>query len=500
MDNIAKFREIVKKQKAYNYMLNIIGWDSQTEAPRESFARRGEMVGIISGEMFKLLTNADTIAGLTELSEKADELDDLTKRELLRAKKQLDKIIKIPENEFVAFQMLLNKAQMVWQDAKANNDFASFKDVLAEIISYNKKFAKYYAPEADIYNTLLDDFEEGMTMADYDHFFDVLKQELVPFVRRLLSQKQAPVAPFVLKHYDKEKQKEFADYLIDVMQFNRDRGLMKQSVHPFTWNTSPTDVRFTNRYIEDYFLSSIFSAIHELGHAVYEQQIDTKWDDTMLNGGVSMGIHESQSRFFENIIGRSKNFWEAHYPKLKAIFPEQLKDVTLDDFYRAINRSEASMIRVEADELTYPLHIMLRYEIERMFIQGDVNIDDLPALWNEKMTEYLGITPKNDSEGVLQDVHWSGGMIGYFPTYAFGSAISAQIYETMKKEIDVDKAVKENKLGIITDWLKAKIHQYGSSKTPKEILLEVTHEPFNPMYYVRYLKTKYSELYGIKED
>lgn len=500
MEPIAKFREIVKKQKAYMYMMNIIGWDSQTEAPRDAFARRGEMVGIISGEMFKLLTSQDTIEGLGQLFEILDQFDDVTKRELLRAKKQLDKIVKIPENEFIAYQMLLNKAQLVWQDAKEKNDYASFKGVLAEIIDTNKKFAKYYAPDALAYNTMLDDFEEGWTMADFDHFFNVLKQELVPFVRKLLAKKQAPVAPFVSRHYDKEKQKEFADYLIDVMQFNRNRGLMKQSVHPFTWNTSPTDVRFTNRYLEDYFLSSIFSAIHELGHAVYEQQIDIKWDDTMLNGGVSMGIHESQSRFFENIIGRSHGFWEAHYPKLKSIFPEQLKDVTLEDFYRAVNRSEASLIRVEADELTYPLHIMLRYEIERMFVEGNVSIDDLPKIWNEKCQEYLGITPKNDSEGVLQDVHWSGGMIGYFPTYALGSAISAQITHTMKKEIDVDKAVRENKLGIITNWLKEKIHQYGSSKTPKELLEAVTHEAFNPMYYVHYLKSKYGELYQIKED
>jgi carboxypeptidase Taq len=241
--------------------------------------------------------------------------------------------------------------------------------------------------------------------------------------------------------------------------------------------------------------SSIFAAIHELGHATYEQQIDPKWDATMLSGGTSMGIHESQSRFYENMIGRSYEFWEAHYWKLQEIFPEQLGNVSLKDFHLAVNKVEASFIRVEADELTYPLHIMIRYEIERMIMANEITVSELPEVWNKKMVEYLGIQPKDDAEGVLQDVHWSAGLIGYFPTYALGSAYSAQFYYTMKKEIDIDELVKTNNIKAINQWLKEKIHNFGSSKDPLELLREVTNEDFNPSYYVQYLKEKYSKLY-----
>ncbi len=495
MDYKTKFHELIKKQKAYIYMLQLAGWDSQTEAPRESFARRAEMVGMLSGEFFKLSIDKEYQEVVNALNDSLGELDDLTKREVKKAKKQLDKIVKIPENEFVEYQSLLQMAQQIWEDAKAKNDYPAFKDTLAEIIVYTKKFVSYYKNDDHPYNVLLDEFEEGMTMEDYDKFFDALKKDLVPFVKTVLSAKDETNYEFLDNKYDIEKQKEFCDNLIDVFHFNRDRGLMKKSVHPFTWNTSPTDVRFTTRYHEDMVFSSIYAVIHELGHATYEQQIDTMWDDTVLNGGTSMGIHESQSRFYENIIGRSLEFWEVNYPKLRSLFPEQLHDVNLNMIHKGVNKVASSLIRVEADELTYPMHIMIRYEIERMLMTGETSVDNLPEIWNQKMVEYLGIKPNNDGEGVLQDVHWSAGMIGYFPTYALGSAYSAQFYHAMKKDFDVVAAIKANDIKKINDWLKEKIHKYGSSKTPKELLLEVTGESFNPQYYIDYLKEKYSKLY-----
>ncbi len=491
------YREFTKKHKAYVYMLQLIGWDSQTEAPRGAFKRRAEMVGIISGELFRMSTSKETCEIIYSLYGQRETLDPLTKREIEKAKKELDKYIKIPEAEYVEFQELLQLAQQVWEDAKSKQDYKLFKDTLGKIIDYTKRFVGYYGIDDHPYNVLLDDYEEGMKMSDYDKFFDALRKELVPFVKQVLSAKDTRDYAFARAGYDVEKQKEFCDYLIDVLHFDRNRGLMKKSVHPFTWNTSPEDVRFTTRYHENMVFSSIFSVIHELGHATYEQQIDTKWDNTGLNGGTSMGIHESQSRFYENIVGRSKEFWEVNYPKLRSLFPEQLSGVSVDDIYHAVNRVSASYIRVEADELTYPLHIMIRYEIERMLMTGEVNMDTLPGIWNDKMVEYLGIRPNNDSEGVLQDVHWSGGMLGYFPTYALGSAYAAQFYYAMKKEIDVEKLIRENKIDVINNWLKEKIHQYGSSKSPKELLLEVTGEAFDPKYYIRYLKEKYTQIYGL---
>lgn len=495
MELLKQFREMQMKQKAYGYVLTIAGWDSNTEAPRGAFARRAEMLGVISGELFQLGTSKEYQDVVYGLYEKLNELDNITQREIKRAKKDLDKIIKIPKEEYIEFNKLINLSQKVWEDAKKNNDFNSFKPNLEKIVVFMKKFIAYYKPEEEPYNVLLDEFEEGMTMKEYDKFFKTLKEELVPFVHEVLNSGKKLNDAFITDIYSKEKQKEYAEYLIDVLAFDRDRGLMKESVHPFTWNTHSGDVRFTTRYLEDFMFSSIFAAIHELGHATYEQQINPKWDNTELNGGTSMGIHESQSRFYENTIGRSIEFWEVHYPKLKETFPEQLKDVSLEDFHKGVNKVEASFIRVEADELTYSMHIMIRYEIERMLFANEIEVKDLPKIWNEKMVEYLGIEPKDDSEGVLQDVHWSAALMGYFPTYSLGSAYAAQFYYAMKKEINIEKLVKANEIKKINLWLKDKIHQFGGSKTPKELLLEVTGEEFNPKYYIQFLKEKYSKLY-----
>jgi len=495
LEALNEFRELVKKAKAYIYALQLIGWDSNTEAPRGSFPRRAEMVGILSSELFKLQTGQRTVEVINELFEQKDALEPLVQREIKKAKKDLDKIIKIPENEFVEYQKLLQLSQSSWEEAKEKSDFSLFKDDLVKIVEYNRKFVSYYGIDDEPYNILLDDYEEGMTMKEFDQFFDVLRTDLVPFVKEVLSAKKKENDDFMTAFFNKEGQQKFCDYLIDVMAFDRSRGVMKKSVHPFTWNTSPDDVRFTTRYLENLMFSSIFAAIHELGHATYEQQISREFDDTLLNSGTSMGIHESQSRFYENVIGRSKAFWETHYPKLQSIFKEELKDVSLEDFYRAANKVEASFIRVEADELTYALHIMMRYTIEKKLFSGEIEVEQLPQLWNKMSEEYLGITPTNDAEGVLQDVHWSAGLLGYFPTYALGSAYAAQFYNTMKKELDIDNLVRNNKISEINAWLKEKIHKYGASKSPKELLLEVTNEEFNPKYYVEYLKEKYTEIF-----
>lgn len=495
MDTLKKFREIVIKQKAYGYVLNLCGWDSSTEAPRECFARRAEMLGYINQELFRLSTSQKYQKLVNELYANLSTLDESVQREIKRAKKTLDKIVKIPEKDFVEYQQLLTLTQSVWEEAKAKNDYASFKGNLAEIIRYNRLFIQYYDLPKDPYDVLLDEYEEGLTMKDVDRLFDVLKKELVPFVRTVVAAEKHLDESFMDQFAPKDRQMKFCDHLIDVMAFDRSRGLMKTSVHPFTWNTSPDDVRFTTHILENNVFSAIFSSIHELGHGTYEQQIDTKWDNTLLSGGTSMGIHESQSRFFENMVGRSKAFWEAHIAELRAAFPGQFDQITTDQLLHAVNKVENSFIRTEADELTYSLHVMLRYDLEKQLINGTLSVDDLPNTWNNLMEAYLGIRPKNDTEGVLQDVHWSAGLLGYFPTYALGSAYAAQFYYAMKKDLDLETVVREANLQKIKDWLKVKIHQFGGSKTAKELLLDVTGEEFNPSYYVRYLKEKYTALY-----
>jgi carboxypeptidase Taq len=476
----------------------MISWDTETEAPEGALPFRSEQVGVLTEESYKMSTSSEYVKTVSALYEKREELTPWLNREIGLVKKDIDQQLKIPMNEYVDYQVLLSQTQNIWAKAKRANDFDLFRPYLEKIVGYERKIIKYLeTDEVKGYDVLLDMYEEGMKATEYDQFFNTLRKDLVPFVLKVINSKQKDYA-FSKQKYPVAQQKKFVDYLIDVMKFDRNRGLTKESEHPFTSGICSTDVRYTDHYYEDNFTSSIFSAIHEMGHAIYEQQCDPKLDSTMLYGGVSMAVHESQSRFFENIIGRSYDFWKVHFPKLKEIFPDQLKDVSLDDFYHYINKSFASLIRTEADELTYPLHIMLRYEIEKGLMDGSIEVKDLPKIWNKKMNEYLGITPETNKEGVLQDVHWSGGMIGYFPTYALGSAYSAQIYHAMQKDLDITKILLGGTTKEINEWLKEKIHHYGRSVYPKDVVKMATGEDFKPEYYVRYLTEKYSKIYNIK--
>ncbi len=495
MELFKTFKEIQKKQKAYQLVLNIASWDSNTEAPKNAIPYRAEMLSIISGESFSLATSKAYQEAVYGLFKEKDQLNEQSRKEIERAKRGLDKIVKIPKDEYVEYAKLVNMSQRVWEDAKENDDFESFKPYLNKIIEAQKRMIRYRGHEENAYNVLLDDFEEGMSKELYDAFFDVIKTDLVPFVKEVLAKKPNEKPAFITDLYEEADQKRFVEYLMDVFNYDLDRGLLKKSVHPFTWNTHSQDVRFTVRYLKNFVFSSIFAAIHELGHALYEQQIDEDLDTTNLNTGTSMGIHESQSRFYENVIGRSYPFWEVHYDKMKTMFPKQLENVSLDDFYKGINWVEESFIRVEADELTYPLHILIRYEIERMIFEDNIDLETLPEVWNNKMKAYLNIEPQKASDGILQDVHWSAGMFGYFPTYALGSAYAAQIYYTIIEELDFEKLIKENNIAAINNWLKAKIHHFGALKKPRELLKEITNEDFNPNYYVRYLKEKYAAIY-----
>lgn len=494
MKELTAFKALEKKLQAYNYVLNIVGWDSATEAPRGAFEHRANMQSIIGQEAFELWTSKTYKNLLDTLYENKDQLSKIDQKSIDKAYKSLAKVSQIPTAEYAAFDKLLALAQRTWEDAKAENNYDAFKDTLGEIIATQKKFIAYRTKDKEPYDVLLDDYEEGMTMESYDAFFNVIRSDLVPFVQEVLANRPEKPA-FINRHFPKAQQKEFVEYLNEVFEYDLDKGLLKESVHPFTWNTHPTDVRYTVRYLENFVFSSIFAGIHELGHATYEMGIDESLTDTRLKGGTSMGIHESQSRFYENIIGRSKAFWDVHYGKLQSVFPEQLSDVDVDTFYLGINWVEQSFIRVEADELTYPLHILIRYECERAIFNEGIDLADLPALWNEKVKAYLNIDVTRDGDGLLQDVHWSGSAFGYFPTYALGSAYAAQIYYAMQKEMDVDGLIRNGEIKKINAWLKDKIHRFGKSKSPEELLLDVTGEPFDVAYYIRYLKEKYTPLY-----
>jgi carboxypeptidase Taq len=494
MENYIKIYEAYRKKIiAYRYFGWLMSWDQETEAPEESIAYRTKQFEVMAEEMYQIESAKEYMDAIDYLYAHLDEIEDTDfKVEIRRVYKDLRLIKFVPKDELIAHQVLTSQASHLWAKAKNENNFDMYAPTLEKIVEFKKKQVKYLeTPELKGYDILLDDFEEGFTVKEYDQFFNTLKDELVPFVKEVTAKKQKFSSKLTKSIFPREQQIKFSEYLLDVFKYDRKRGLLKESAHPFTSGVSSADTRITTHYYEKNFASAIFSTIHEMGHGIYELQNDPKYDDTFLHGGTSLGIHESQSRMYENMLGRSMSFWKAHYAKLVELFPKQLKNITLEEFHRYINRAERSLIRTEADELTYALHIMVRYELEKGLISGKIKVKDLPKKWNRLMYEYVGVRPKTDKEGVLQDIHWSGGAFGYFPTYALGSAYAAQIYQAMNKEINIEEALENNNIEIINAWLKDKIHTFASSKTPKELMLIATQESFNPYYYVNYLKNKF---------
>lgn len=482
-----------RKMLAMRYADFVIGWDAQTDAAENSIIANSEQQATLSEMQYVLTTDPKFEKCVAALYEKREKLDEALRHEIEIMHKNIADTKKIPMEEYTAYSELVSKAYPIYVRAKNENNFELFRPYLEKIVDFCRKQTVWLATDKlKGYDVLLDVYEPHYTQAKYDGFFNVLRERLVPFVKQK-TQKTAEAPLWAKQKFAKEKQREFCEYLRDVMCFDKSRGIMKESEHPFTSGFGTDDVRITNHYYEDSLASSIFSAIHETGHALYEQQCDKALNGTFCGGGASLGMHESQSRFYENVIGRSCAFWAVHYPKLQKLFKKELKDVTLDEFVEYINRAERSFIRTEADELTYPLHVMLRYEIEQKVIAGELEVKDLPTYWKEKFAEYFGITPPTDTLGVLQDVHWAYGNFGYFPTYALGSAIASQLFHRMNEDFDVMESLKDGTTKRINEWLKEHVHKYGASKYPDEILRLATGEDFDPNYYVDYLIEKYSK-------
>lgn len=494
-EKIEKFKKMIKEKKMIDSMLALLQWDLETQAPKGGYKLLSEMIGELSLKSYNLTTSQSFFEILSDLKKDIDMLDEVTKKEIELLEEEIEKIKVIPSEEYKMYSELTAKAQGIWEVAREKNDFESFAPVLEQIFNFNRKFIEYRGVKLeDIYSVILNDYEKGMSVEKLDFFFDELKKEIVPLLKEINKNKREfqDKIKFQVAECDQEN---FSKEILKYIGFDLERGIISKSAHPFTLTVNRDDVRLTTRYIKELPFSSVFSTIHEGGHGIYEQNIDESLKDTILADGASMGIHESQSRFYENIIGRSKEFWYGLLEKSKFKYKE-LDRLSLDEIYKGINEVSPSLIRVEADELTYSLHIMVRYEIEKGILSGEYMIKDLPQIWNEKMYEYLGVVPKNDSEGVLQDVHWSCGLIGYFPSYALGNVYSLQILNAMKKEINVQGALERGELKKIKSWLEEKIHRYGKLKTPKEIMLSVTGEELNPVYYIDYLKEKYREIYN----
>lgn len=491
------YNEKKRLMRAYGHMMGVMSYDSETAAPKNSVNGRADTYAVMSEITYKLRVNEESEKVLEVLYENKESLDKITRKEVELARESIEKMKKIPMEEIVAFSKISAEAQNAWVEAKNNSDYSIFEPYLEKIVAFNRRTASLVAPEKDPYDYLLDNFEKGLTSEQLDNFFSKIRSALVPLIHRIIEKGDVIRTDFMSRNCPIEKQREFSDYLMQVMKINRDDCTIGETEHPFTTNFNKHDVRITTHYHEDSLISNMYSVIHEGGHALYELNTGDDLYGSDLDNGTSMGIHESQSRFYENIIGRSEAFVSLIFPKVKKLFPEQFKDVSENEFYLAVNKAEPSLIRTEADELTYSLHIMVRYELEKKMIRGEIAVKDIPSEWNRLYKEYLGVDVPDEKHGVLQDMHWSGGMLGYFPSYALGSAYGAQIVESMKKDLDIEKLVRENRIEKITEWLTERIYKYGKLIDPAEAIQNACGAEFDPDFYINYLTEKYSKIYGL---
>ena len=488
--------KILEKTMALQTALALLEWDDETLAPEEAGPYTERVIGALSEEYYQIIAGEEMKNSIAACEDEKD-LTEVEKAIVKEAKETRAQLVCIPVKEYRDNAQLVTEGIRVWTKSKAENDFGQFVPVLQRLVDYQKRFASYRAKNGEkLYDSMLDLYEKDFNMELLDAFFEELKEVIVPLIREIRDHGKPIEDGFLTGDYPEDRQREAAEYLANYVGFDFKKGVMGISAHPFTTNLHNHDVRITTHY-SNRMDSSVFSVIHETGHAIYELGISDELTQTLVGQGASTGMHECQSRFFENIIGRSAAFWVPLYEKLQSIFPEQLKGVSRDQFVEAINKAESGLIRTEADELTYSLHVMIRYEIEKMMIEEDLDLTKLPDIWADKYEEYLGIRPANAAEGVLQDIHWSEGCFGYFPSYALGSAFGAQLYYHMKKEMDINGLLENGEIGVIREFLREHIHRFGKRKTSRDILKDITGEDFNPRYYVRYLKEKYSQLYDL---
>jgi carboxypeptidase Taq len=474
----------------------VLGWDQNVNMPPAGGEARGQQLatlGKISQEKF----TSDQVGKL---------IDDLKNQftpgsdeaEMIRvASRNYDKAKRVPA-EFVAEQAIVtSKAFDAWVDARRKSDFSIFRPHLEKVVDLVHKYISFFPAGNHPYDTLLDDYEPGMKTSEVQEIFSGLRPKQVELIKKISSAKQVK-DDFLHKKYNEKKVWDFSEAIITKFGYDWNRGRQDKAPHPFETTFSVNDVRITNRFEPGSPLATLFSAMHESGHAMYEQGINPSYERTPLAGGTSLAVHESQSRMWENLVGRSLPFWEHFFPEIKKAFPSQLDGVSVKAFYKAINKVEPSLIRVNADEATYNLHIMLRLELEIGMVDGTMKVKDLPEIWNAKMKDYLGIIPPDDAHGVLQDVHWSGGSIGYFSTYALGNLVSAQLWEKINKDIkDLDEQIRKGKFDALLAWLHEKIHVFGHKYDPQDIVQKVTGSKIDSAAYVRYLTKKYSDIYGL---
>jgi carboxypeptidase Taq len=480
----------------------VLGWDQHVYMPPGGAPARGAQMGTLANLAHTMFVAPETGELISRAADEVRDLpyDSLEASQVRVAQRDYEDDTKVPAS--LVSEMIQHgvEANSVWVQARQQNDYALFAPYLQKTIELSRRFASYVGYEDRIYDALLHQFEPGMKSADVERIFNDLKAELVPIVHAIAQRAESVDDSVLHQPFDEVGQEAFGRMIAERFGYDFNRGRLDRTVHPFAISFSRDDVRITTRYDPNFLSTSLFGTMHEAGHAMYEQGIGRELEHTVLARSASLGVHESQSRLWENVVGRSLPFWQHFYPQLQERFPEQLSGVDVQTFYRAVNKVQPSLIRVEADEVTYTLHIMLRFEMEQDLIEGRYGVEDAPEVWNQKMREYLGITPPNDTLGILQDTHWSGGMMGYFPTYALGTILSLQLYDTaVKARPEIPEQTARGEFDALLGWLREHVHQPGAKFEPPELIERATGQPLQSHSYIRYLKEKYGAIYGISE-
>ena len=500
-DPWVRLREIDRDIVHLDRVLGLLDWDQQTYMPAGGIEARAETSATIRRLRHELLTGGELGDLLDRLQPEAEDLPyESNEASLFRVmRRAYDKEVKLPARLVEEMAKAAALGEHAWERARQESDFRSFEPDLARIVELQAEKARALGYEDDPYDPLLDDFEPGVKTREVAALFDRLKERLVPLVQAVNERSGAVSDAPLRRRFDVDAQWRFTLEIVERIGFDLERGRQDRSAHPFTVAIAPCDVRITTRFDPGNLASGVYASIHEAGHGMYEQGLPREHADSLLGRDVSYGIHESQSRLWENLIGRSRAFWRYFLPRAQAAFPGVLDDVDVDAMYRAVNKvAHPSTIRVEADEVTYNLHIFLRFELERELIAGRLRVRDLPEAWNEKTRQYLGFVPASDAEGVLQDVHWSAGLFGYFPTYTLGTVLAAQLYECVRREVpDLEERFARGDFSAVKAWMQERIYRHGRRFDPAELVRRATGAPFSAEPYVRYIEGKYGDLYGI---
>ncbi|MEZ0395561.1 MAG: carboxypeptidase M32 [Anaerolineales bacterium] len=495
---LARLKEILAEIADIEGAASLLSWDQQTYMPPGAAEQRGQQSGTLGKIAHQLGTSPEMGKLLEALQPYGESLDpDSDDARLIKfAIRDYERATRVPADFIVERNQVLALANQAWSEARQTSHFEHFRPHLERIMELTHRFVGFFPPADHPYDILLDNFEPGMKTAEVKAIFEALRPQQVELIRALAERPQVDDS-FLHQPFDEKKQWDFGVEVITKFGYDWNRGRQDRSAHPFTGGPGLFDVRITTRVDPNFLNTMLFGTMHECGHALYDQGADPALARTNLLGGASLAVHESQSRMWENLVGRSLPFWEHFYPRLQAYFP-QLRELPLGRFYQGINKVQPSYIRVEADEATYNLHIMLRLEIEIALLEGRLPVRDLPAYWNAKMHEYLGIIPPDDARGVLQDIHWSWGLFGYFSTYALGNLISVQLWEKIQADLpDLDDQIRAGKFEALLGWLREHIHRHGRKFMPQELIQRVTGSKIDPAPYMRYLRRKYSEIYGL---